>query len=95
MFWKKKKEVEKESIQLSKLTIEEAKRITKLCEELKDLEEFLQHHKESYFPEQLRIGVWNCGTYLSYYTSEELTNSIISTITRRIEEIKNILENYD
>lgn len=95
MFWKKKKEVEKESIQLSKLTIEEAKRITKLCEELKDLEEFLQHHKESYFPEQLRIEVWNCGTYLSYYTSEELTNSIISTITRRIEEIKNILENYD
>lgn len=95
MFWKNKKEVEKENAQLSKLTIEEAKRITKLCEELKDLEEFLQHHKKSYFPEQLRIGVWDCGTYLSYYTSEELTNSIISTITRRIEEIKNILENYD
>lgn len=95
MFWKKKKEVEKESIQLSKLTIEEAKRITKLCEELKDLEKFLQHHKESYFPEQLRIGVWNCNTYLSYYTSEELTNSIISTIMHRVEELKNILKNYD
>ena len=95
MFWKKKKEVEKENAQLPKLTIEEAKRITKLCEELKDLEEFLQHHKKSYFPEQLRIGVWDCGTYLSYYTSEELTNVIISTIMNRVEELKNILENYD
>ena len=32
-------------------------------EELKDLEEFLNYHKNSYFPEQLKIGVWYNSTY--------------------------------
>jgi hypothetical protein len=94
MFWRRKKRRE-ENTQLAKLTIEEAQKITKLCEELKDLEEFLNYHKNSYFPEQLKIGVWHNSTYFSYYTSENLTNSIISAAICRVEELKNILKNYD
>ena len=75
MFWRRKKRRE-ENTQLAKLTIEEAQKITKLCEELK-------------------IGVWHNSTYFSYYTSENLTNSIISAAICRVEELKNILKNYD
>lgn len=91
MFWKRKKE----EMQLPKLTIAEAQKITELCKELEDLEKFLEHHRNSYFPNQLKLGVWDYSMYLNYFTSKELTNSIVSAVINRVEELKNILKNYD